>query len=185
MEEEKLIKKAKTGEREAFGALYDKYAGVIYRYIFLRCGGEKALAEDITHEVFLNAWKNIANYDLRGVPFLGYLYKIARNSLTDHWRVKKTYADIEDVAESNLVAKDDGLENKIDEKEVLNKIKSILPLMEPSYQEIILMKFVEDFSNKEISVMLGKSEGAIRVMQHRAIKQLKEYLKKYGKQEII
>jgi RNA polymerase sigma-70 factor (ECF subfamily) len=57
--------------------------------------------------------------------------------------------------------------------------------MEPSYQEIILMKFVEDFSNKEISVMLGKSEGAIRVMQHRAIKQLKEYLKKYGKQEII
>jgi len=179
MEENKLIKKAKKGEKEAFGLLYDKYAAVIYRYFFLRLGGQKEIAEDLTQEVFLDVWRNIGNYNVKGVPFVSYLYTVARNALTDYWRTKRKYVDFEDLAESSFVAYSNDVENTLDEKREMEIIKKALGYLEPAYQEVLIMKFVEDLSNKEIASVLGKSEGAVRVIQHRAIKQLKKHLQKY------
>ena len=68
-EEDKLINKAKSGENAAFGELYDTHLPAIYRYIFLRVGGRKADAEDLTHQVFLSAWQNIRTYEFQGFPF--------------------------------------------------------------------------------------------------------------------
>jgi len=178
MEEDKLIKKAKRGEKEAFGLLYDKYVSSIYRYFFLRLGGQKDLAEDLTQEVFMNVWKNIGNYDLRGVPFISYLYRVARNALTDHWRTQKKFVDLESLIESSLVADKDEIESTLDNKKEVEVIKKALFYLDPTYQEVLIMKFVEELSNKEIALALGKSEGAVRVIQHRAIKQLKNYLEK-------
>jgi RNA polymerase sigma-70 factor (ECF subfamily) len=178
MEEDKLIKKAKRGEKEAFGLLYDKYVSYIYRYFFLRLGGQKDLAEDLTQEVFMNVWKNIGNYDLRGVPFISYLYRVARNALTDHWRTQKKFVDLESLIESSLVADKDEIESTLDNKKEVEVIKKALFYLDPTYQEVLIMKFIEELSNKEIALALGKSEGAVRVIQHRAIKQLKNYLEK-------
>jgi len=180
MEDKELIKKIKKGEVELFGELYEKYAKQIYRYFYLRLGGKKELAEDFTQEVFLNSWRNIKNYEAKEIPFISYLYKIARNILIDYWRSKKAVLDLELFLDSQLVSYTLQSGERLDDLKQIERIKEALIKLEPSYQEIIILKFIEDLSNKEIAIALGKSEGAVRVLQHRAIKQIKKYLEKNG-----
>ena len=89
LESEKVyIKKAKSGNQEAFGALYDHYLPSIYRFILLKVSN-RAEAEDLSHEVFLSAWKNIPGYKDKGFPFSSWLYQIARNAVIDFYRTSK------------------------------------------------------------------------------------------------
>ncbi len=178
MEDEKLLKRAKKGESAAFGQIYDKYAPSIYRFIFLKLGGKKGETEDLTHEVFLSVWKNIESFDIRGVPFSSYLYKVARNAVIDYWRTKKQTFDIENVSE-DFFSEDPDLEGKIDLSSNVELVKKCIAFLDPSYQDVLLLKFVEDLSNKEIGEMLKKTEGAVRVIQHRALKQLKNEIEKH------
>ncbi len=178
-EENKLINRAKSGESKAFGELYDKHLSAIYRYIFLRVGGRKADAEDLAHQVFLSAWQNIKNYEFRGFPFSSWLYRIAHNALIDHYRTEKIHLDIDKVPESILVDSEN-LEGVIDQNFELEKVKVVLQKLEPDQQNVLIMKFVNDLSNKEIAEVLEKSEGAIRVIQHRAIKRIKSLLSAQG-----
>ncbi|TSA44283.1 RNA polymerase sigma factor [bacterium] len=174
-DERKLILKAKEGKEEAFGQLYDKYMPAIYRFVFLKTGGQKGLAEDICHEVFLNAWQKIGNFQFQGYPFSSWLYRIAANAVIDHYRTRKININIDTVPEEAVV-ENVSLNDKFDDKLDLQTIKVCLKKLEPSYQDVLIMKFVEELSNKEISAALEKSEGAVRVIQHRAIKQLKKYI---------
>ncbi|MGC9610893.1 MAG: sigma-70 family RNA polymerase sigma factor [Minisyncoccia bacterium] len=182
-EERKLILSAKEGKEEAFGQLYDKYMPAIYRFIFLKVGGQKAQAEDICHEVFMNAWQNIKNFRFQGYPFSSWLYRIAGNAVIDYYRTKKVNVDIETVPE-DVFARTASLGEKFDERLDLEKIQLCLKKLEPSYQDVLIMKFVEELSNKEIAAALEKTEGAVRVIQHRAIKQLKKHLEENGRQNI-
>ncbi len=174
-DERKDISKAKDGEEEAFGRLYDKYMPVIYRFIFLKVGGQKAQAEDICHEVFLSAWQNIGNFRFQGYPFSSWLYRIASNAVIDYYRTRKINVNIDFVPEEAVVA-DVSLNEKFDNQLDLQTIRVCLKKLEPAYQDVLIMKFVEELSNKEISAALQKSEGAVRVIQHRAIKQIKKHI---------
>jgi len=80
-EEESLIQKAKEGDGNAFGELYDAYQPRIYRFVFLKTGGKQD-AEDITHQVFLSAWQNMGKYEFQGFPFSSWLYRIASNAVS-------------------------------------------------------------------------------------------------------
>lgn len=175
-EEQKLIKNAIKGESEAFGLLYDEHLSPIYRFIFLKVGN-KADAEDICHQVFLNAWQNIGSYRFQGFPFSSWLYKIAANAVVDHWRGKKPNISIDLVSE-NLFSENPALEEFLDQKTDIAFIGKALKQLEPDQQNVIIMKFIEELSNKEIAYILAKSEGAVRVIQHRALKQLKKLLEK-------
>ena len=175
-DERKLISKAKEGKEEAFGQLYDKYMPAIYRFVFLKVGAQKAQAEDICHEVFMNAWQNIKNFRFQGYPFSSWLYRIASNAVIDYYRTRKVNIDIDSVPEETVVATNVSLNDNFDDQLDLQMIKLCLKKLEPSYQDVLIMKFVEELSNKEIAAALEKSEGAVRVVQHRAIKQLKKYL---------
>ncbi len=179
MEDDKLLKKAKKGEGVAFGELYDKYAPKVYRYVFLKLNGKKSDAEDLTHEVFLSAWKNMENFDDRGVPFMSYLYKVARNAVIDHWRTVRPTYDIETIAEERFSV-DPDIAGKIDFDSDMIAVKECLSKLEPVYQDVLIMKFIEDFSNREVARALEKSEGAVRVIQHRALKQLRKEIEKHG-----
>ncbi len=174
-EERKLISRAKEGKEEAFGQLYDKYMPAIYRFIFLKTGGQKAQAEDICHEVFLNAWQNIKNFRFQGYPFSSWLYRIAANAVIDYYRTRKININIDNVPEEAVV-ENASLGEKFDDQLDLQLVKVCLKKLEPSYQDVLIMKFVEELSNKEIAVALEKSEGAVRVIQHRALKQLKKHI---------
>src|SRR3989344_2875321 len=83
-----IIERATKGEAEAFGLLYDHYLPKIYRFVFLKVGRREE-AEDLTHQVFLNSWQHIANYQSMGHPFSTLLYRMARNEVIDYIRTKK------------------------------------------------------------------------------------------------
>lgn len=174
--EKELIKRAQKGEAEAFGKLYDRHLTPIYRFIFLRVKG-KPDAEDITQQVFLNAWKNIRKYRIRqGVPFSSWLYKIAKNAVIDYYRTERTHLDIELVSENILATSAAENEQKFDDALKVKLIKDALNKLAEDEQNVLIMKFIEEMSNKEMAEILEKSDGAIRVIQHRALKKLKKYL---------
>lgn len=178
MEDEKLLRKAKKGDSPSFGEIYDKYAPRIYRYFFLKLGGRKGEAEDLTHEVFLSAWKNIETFDVRGVPFSSYLYRVARNAVIDYWRTQKPTLDIDVVSEDTFSENPD-IGERMDLDADLEAVKQCVAELDAAYQDVLIMKFVDDLSNKEIAHALDKSEGAVRVIQHRALKQLKKEIEKH------
>ncbi|MFA5084634.1 MAG: sigma-70 family RNA polymerase sigma factor [Candidatus Paceibacterota bacterium] len=171
-EEGELIKRAKNRDSEAFGLLYDQYQPAIYRFILLKIGN-KVTAEDLTHQVFLNAWQRIESYQIQGFPFSSWLYRIAHNAVIDYYRTEKKDINLDSIAETAAV---NNLEEKIDQEFELNIIKAALKELPEEQQSIIIMKFVEDMTNGEIAAALGKSEGAIKTAQHRCIQNIKEII---------
>lgn len=179
MKEEELIYKAQKGEKEAFGRLYDEYFPRIYRFIFLKVS-RKEDAEDLSHQVFMSAWKNISGYTMKGLPFGSWLYKISQNAVIDFYRTKKTHFDIEEINEEKLGVSGDA-EREVNVSIEMEKVRRALKLLKEDEQTILIMKFVDELGNKEIADVTGKTEGAIRVIQHRALKQLKKILEEESK----
>lgn len=173
-EEKSIIERAIDGEASAFGSLYDRYHGQIYRYVYLKVSHREE-AEDLTHQVFLNAWQNMAKYEFKGLPFSSWLYQIARNQVIDHYRTKKTHVDLEIIEE--IFISDSSLDKDIDFNLELESVRKAILKLNPEQQDIIIMRFVEDLSPKEIAKALGKPESSVRVLQHRAIQNLKKILK--------
>ncbi|MBI2035253.1 MAG: sigma-70 family RNA polymerase sigma factor [Candidatus Liptonbacteria bacterium] len=171
--ENNLTKRAIGGEASAFGLLYNHYQPKIYRFIYFKVGHREE-AEDLTHQVFMKAWTNIREYKSRGFPFGSWLYRIARNQVIDHYRTKKDEGPIETV--QNVVLASTSDLRDLDSKLSIEKIRATILKLKPEYQEVIIMKFVEDLTTKEIASALEKSEGAVKLLQHRAIKGLKEML---------
>lgn len=170
-----IIKKAKNGNAEAFGLLYDHYFEQIYRFIYLKVS-HKEDAEDLVHQVFLQALKKIKDYEDIGFPFSSWLYKIARNEVVDFYRSKKTNTALEEL--ENVLSSDDiNIKDKLDLKIQIEKVKEAIKKIKPEYQDVIIMRFIEDLSIKEVAEILDKTEGSIKLIQHRAINSLKKILK--------
>lgn len=172
--EVQLIQAAVKGDSSAFGALYDRYHPMIYRFVMIKVGRREE-AEDITHQVFLSAWQNVRTYRHRGYPFSSWLYRIARNQVIDHYRARKVDVSLEKAeAESFASAVDHAAD--LSTKLQIEKVRSAVVRLKPDYQDVIILRFVEDLSLKEAANMLGKSEGAVKLAQHRAIRELKKML---------
>lgn len=172
--EEKLIKKAREGDNYAFVQLYNHYVAPIYRFVFMRVS-HKAIAEDLTQEVFLSAFENLKNYSFQGCPLSSWLYQIARNKVIDHYRTKKSNLDIEKVSEDVFKAIETG-ESDLNRDFDLKRVREAMLKLSETEQDIIIMRFIEDLSHSEIASAISKSEGAVRLIQHRAIKNLKKIL---------
>lgn len=172
--ENKYIKSAQNGNGEAFGLLYDCYLAKIYRFVFVKVNN-KTIAEDLTHEVFLNAWKNLKSYAQKEFPFSSWLYQIARNEVIDFYRTRKKNISLEEIKEDYLKTQED---KDLDAEINLEIIGKLIRLLKPDQQDVIIMRFIEDLNHEEIAATLGKSAGAVRLIQHRAINSLKEL---YGK----
>lgn len=175
MKEELIVKKAKKGNQEAFGQLYDKYITKIYRFIFFKVE-TKSEAEDITQQVFLKAWQNIYSFkNKKGARFSSWLYRIAKNAVIDHYRTKKEYIDIEDIKYDKEFASSSDIEEKIQNTKKFKEVKKAIQNLSEDEQEVVVMKFVDELSNKEIGKILNKTQGTIRVIQYRALKKLKNF----------
>lgn len=175
-EEKKYIKEAQEGNQSSFGVIYDHYVSQIYRFVFFKVS-VKQVAEDLTHEIFLSAWQNIKNYKQKQFAISSWLYQIARNKVIDHYRAdkKNISIDTEDFSEEMLGSKE---QESLDTPFAINKIKSLIKFLKPEYQDVLIMRYIEDLDHKEIASALNKSEGAVRLIQHRAINNLKELYKK-------
>jgi RNA polymerase sigma-70 factor (ECF subfamily) len=176
--EKKLIQDAVKGKSSAFGDLYDHYQPMIYRFVAVKVGRREE-AEDITHQVFLSAWQNIKTYEHRGHPFSSWLYQIARNQVIDHYRAKRNDTPL-DAVDPEAFATMASAEFEMPTKLEMETVRRALATMKPDYQDVIIMRFIEDLPIRETAEALDKSEGAIKLMQHRAIKELKRILKEWN-----
>jgi RNA polymerase sigma-70 factor (ECF subfamily) len=173
-DEDNLVLRSAKGEPEAFAALYDRYHEPIYRFIYLRTGSREE-AEDLTHQVFLAAWEHLGSYESKGHPFSSWLYRIARNRVIDHYRVRRDTVELESPEAINI---SDGLdiEFAVDATLALDKVKDAIRKLSHDYQEVVILRFVEELSLKETAAAMERSEGAVKLLQHRALKELRAHL---------
>lgn len=165
-----LVKAAKDGNEPAFSEIYNSFITPIYRFVYFRVGSKEE-AEDLTQTVFLRAWKALDKFD-ETTYFSPWLYTIARNAVIDFWKKKKCIP-LEDMEEELAETPDfSSFEKEAD----FTKVKDAIKNLNEGQQEIISLRFIDDLSNAEISKKTGKSEVAIRQIQCRAIKQLKNIL---------
>jgi RNA polymerase sigma-70 factor (ECF subfamily) len=172
--EQDIIKDAAKGKSSAFGSLYDHYQPMIYRFVLVKVGRRED-AEDITHQVFVAAWQNIKNYRHQGHPFSSWLYQIARNQVVDHYRAKKNDTSLDKMDPEYFVAPATAnfdLSMKLE----VEKVHAAITKLKSDYQDVIVLRFVEDLPLKEIAAAMEKTEGAVKLMQHRAIKELRKTL---------
>ena len=170
-----LIDKAVDGDADAFGRLYDMHVDRVYRHIYYRVGNVVD-AEDLTQRVFLKAWQAIRRYKKTSSPFLAWLMTISHNLVVDFYRSKKenVYLDFELPADETYSSPECSAEAHFEQQQLR---RAILELP-GDQQQVILMRFIGGFSYPEIASSLGKSEGAIRVILHRALVRLRKILEK-------
>ncbi len=175
--EDYLVQQAIKRDRTAFTALYERCVDKVYRHVYYRISNQ-ADAEDITQEAFVKAWKAIEKYKRTGAPFVTWLITIADNLVADHYKSRQKTVITDEVYEknpSNQVSDPEGLAevnfNNTLIKEAILKLKG-------DKQKVILMHFIDGFSYEEIAKALKKSEGAIRVIQYRALDDLRHLLKR-------
>jgi RNA polymerase sigma-70 factor, ECF subfamily len=175
---EKLVDKAVSGDGDAFGRLYDMHVDRVYRHIFYRVSSN-ADAEDLTQQVFIKAWQAIGRYKKTASPFLAWLIRISHNLIVDFYRSRKseTYIDFDAIASKPETDPEHIVEAEFNQQYMRQAINHL----QGDQQQVILMRFIEDFSYPEIAAALGKSEGAIRVIQHRGLVKLKTILEKAQK----
>lgn len=169
---EKYVRLAVKGDKEAFGELYKIFLDRIYRFIYYLVGDE-FLAEDITQNTFLKAWNSLPNYNLERGTFQSYLYTIARNLVIDNQRKKKTYSleGLEGVIEAK-----DNPENDVSRSESMQKVRDALKNLSDFDRQLVVLRFFEELSFEEISMVLDKKAGALRVRTHRILETLREDL---------
>jgi RNA polymerase sigma-70 factor (ECF subfamily) len=172
--EEKTITLAVGGDSSAFGRLYDHYQPMIYRFIAVKVSRREE-AEDITHQVFLSAWQNIGKYEQRGYPFSSWLYQIARNQVVDYYRAKRGDVSI-DAIDPELFVTTASVEFTMPVKMDMETVQRALRTLKQDYQDVVILRFIEDLSIKESAKVLKKTEGAVKLMQHRALRELKKVL---------
>jgi RNA polymerase sigma-70 factor (ECF subfamily) len=173
-EESELIQSAQKGDSKAFGELYDRYVVRIYRFILLKVSHRQD-AEDLTSKVFTKAWESMGRFEARGFPFSSWLYRIASNAIIDHYRTSRQHEDVLQVSEE-IIATPHGLDETLDRTQDLVRVCAALAKLHDEYRTVLVMRFIDDCSTKEMAHALGKSEGAVRVLQHRALKELKRCL---------
>src|SRR3989344_42357 len=174
--EKNLVDKARKGNPEAFGALYDYYLPRIYRFVLFKVS-HKQQAEDITQHAFMKAWENMGSYKPQGYVFGSWLYRIARNTVIDYYRQNEPQIDIEDVAPEDLGI-DNSLLTKLEVKFDWENVLGAIATLNAVEQDVLIMRFVEDLPHDEVAKAVDKSESAVKVIQHRAIKKLKGHILK-------
>jgi RNA polymerase sigma-70 factor (ECF subfamily) len=166
-----LISLAQGGEVEAFGQLYERYLDRIYRYVRSRVSQER-VAEDITEMVFLRSFESLDSYEDRGHPFSAFLYQVARNLLVDHYRQAEDHVPLQRVENTESDTFDS--EQSTIQRERMAVLVEAMAHLPDEYQEVIRLRVLMQLPTAETAEWMDKSDGAVRVLLHRAMKALKK-----------
>lgn len=177
-----FLKLRATRDPEVYGKLYDIYVDQIYRFVYFKVG-RKEEAEDLTADVFLKTWQYINEMGSEVIENLrAFLYQAARNAVIDFYRSRDQKEFIalpqeereEEKPRVEIIDAKQDLVEKINMASDLEEVKKSLQKIRDEYREVIVLRFIEEMSVKETADILGKSEGAVRVLLHRAVAALKE-----------
>jgi len=173
--EEVILFRASSGDREAFGMLYQRYVERIYNYAYYRIGNQHD-AEDLTARVFFRAMRHIENYKDRGVPFSAWLYRIAHNLVANWHRDNSRRKEIPIDDLYTVPYESQHPEATLLRTEEQNALLSVIHELPPDRQQLIILKFVEHLPNAEIGRLMGRTEGAIKSLYHRTLISLRDNL---------
>jgi RNA polymerase sigma-70 factor (ECF subfamily) len=171
-----LVELAQGGDAEAFGQLYDRYVTGAFRYVYFRVGNTQ-LAEDLTAETFLRALRSLHTFQWKGKDFSAWLTTIARNLINDHFKSRRVRTEFStdafpDRADAARGPEEDVL-SSLSNEELMQAVAS-LP---DDQRDCVLMRFVQELSIAETAQVLGRSEGAIKQLQLRAVRSLAKMLR--------
>jgi RNA polymerase sigma-70 factor (ECF subfamily) len=171
-----LVLRARDGDAEAFGALYDHYVDLVYRYVYYRVGGH-ALTEDLTSETFLRALRRMPSFNWQGKDFGAWLVTIARNLVADHFKSGRYRLEI---CTAELL-EPPGLPQDGPERLVLDAMtnRTLLEAVRDlgsEQQECVVLRFLHGLSVAETALIMGKKTGAIKALQYRAVRSLARML---------
>ncbi len=159
-------------QRKKFAKIYDKYIEKIYRFIFLKVSSQE-IAEDLCSETFLKGWQAFNSQKIKHPQ--AFLYKIARNLVVDHYR-EKGKVQIISAEYASIIDPRQDLEKQAMLTSDINNVKQAIGNLKDDYQNVIIWRYLEEMSIPEIAQVLGRTDGATRVLLHRALKNLKNKL---------
>lgn len=174
-EHDEILDQAIKGDEEAFSFLYKENVKKIYNYIYYRTGNSHE-AEDLTARVFQRALNHITKYKKTNVPFSAWLYRIAHNLVANWHRDSNRRKEVPIEDQVNLKVKQDMPEKEIEKRQEIEFLLKAIRKLSNDRQMVLILKYVEDLSNKDIGDVMGKSEGAIKSLYHRTLLELRDIL---------
>jgi len=166
-----LVRRAQSGDAEGFGQLYDRYVDVVFRYLYHRVG-DRATAEDFTSETFVRALRRIDSLSFQGRDVGAWLVTIARNIVLDHvkssrYRLEVATADMRDADRAT-----DGPEEAVLQRLTNAELMAGVQQLSDDQRECLVLRFLQGLSVSETAAAMGKKDGAIKALQHRAVRRL-------------
>lgn len=173
MEIRELVSKTKQGDQDAFAQLYDQFADRIFKFIKLKVGHQQQ-AEDILQDTFVKAWKGAGGLKLEGLNFSAWLYRVAHNAVNDYFRKLYRRPETLELNENLDFPSGASLTEELDSHQDAQNIKQSLRALPKQYAQVLELRFIQDFTVAETAGILGKSNLSTRLLQHRALKKLKQ-----------
>ena len=172
-EEKQLVQRAVDKDQAAFAELYDRHVVRVYRHIYYLVGDARE-AEDLTAQTFLKAWEAIGRYRERGAPIVAWLLRIAHNLTVSYLRSKRDHSELDDgyVDQKRAGNPEEVLEQSTDERSVREAVMQL----RDEQRQVIMLRFVEEMGYQEVAQVIGKSVPAVRVIQHRALGNLRKIM---------
>lgn len=172
VDEIQLLNQARKGDSYAFGELYERYAPRVFRFLFAHLDN-RLDAEDLLAEVFLRVWRSLPGYQERGLPFAAFLFRIARNLLIDYYRQSghnRGQVSIEDLSLQDTAMGPGEKASAVFER---SELRQYLAQLREDYRSVLVLRFLGELSPEETAQVMGRSPGAVRVLQHRALSALR------------
>jgi RNA polymerase sigma-70 factor (ECF subfamily) len=170
---EELVAAAKDGDAGAFGRLFDHFHEPVHRYVAARVR-RPSDAEDLAQLVFVKALEALPRYEQRGVPFGGWLFRLARNVVIDHIRTHREHVELDELTERP--GQEAGPEEQVLARQEMDAVTAALQSLTDEQRDAIALRFFAGLSAREAAVAMGKQEGTVRGIQFRAIAALRRRL---------
>jgi RNA polymerase sigma-70 factor, ECF subfamily len=170
-DDERLLVEAAKADPSRFADLYERNFDRVYAFVARRVGS-RSEAEDLTAEVFHQALAHLGRFEWRGAPFVAWLLQIARNALTDRWQRRAR-----EQGEPSPEPANDGRLVDVDHRAILADLVGLVGRLPHDQQRVVLARFVEQKSIREIAKALGRTEGAVKQLQFRALETLRDRMR--------
>ncbi|MDR3642256.1 MAG: sigma-70 family RNA polymerase sigma factor [Candidatus Doudnabacteria bacterium] len=178
MEINHLVKLARDGDEEAFGQIYDNFAQKIFKFIRYKIQNRQE-AEDVLQEVFTKAYIGLGSFSMENLNFSAWLYKVAGNTINDHFR-KKYRSPVTAAIDENFDAPSGySLQDEAATKWDWNLARDAFSQLPAVYRQVLELRFVQELSVDEVADILHKSNLSVRLIQHRALKKVRQILNNY------
>jgi RNA polymerase sigma-70 factor (ECF subfamily) len=168
-----LLQQAREYDAQALAGIYDRYAEPIYRYLY-RYLGDAAQAEDLTSEVFLRLLNVLNTPRAPRDQLQGWLYRVAHNLAMDWFRQRAKGEDLALI--DALPGEDDSPLAEVEKRQARGRLRAAIRELTVDQQRVLLLRFGQGYRIAEVSQLIGKSEGAVKILQHRAIRRLRKLL---------